>query len=151
MESLIVLIIFVLISSLNSGKKRRGRSNQNQPQNPAGQRMSNVRNLAQQARQMINDLQENDGNQRTTSRHTRQSQQKIRTHEEECGYCTGKIEVSSNLVHHVGAATVPKDTEKPLVDVSSLQKNMGLSDLQNVLLWQEILDKPLALRRRNLR
>ncbi len=139
MESLIILIIFVLLSSLGSGKKRRnGRRPANRTEHPVQQVINEVLQTSESG----------------SGRRTNRQQSYRRPHqseaEEECGYCTGDIEVTASLPHHA-AAPPPQAADIPYVDVSALQKQWGLSNLQTALVWQEILDKPLALRRRGIK
>lgn len=138
-ESLIILIIFVLLSSLGNGKKRRnGRRPQTRTANPIQQMVNEVLQTADSA------------NVRRATRPQTARRSHRNEAEQECGYCTGDIVAESVLTHHE-AAPPPQTTDTPYVDVSALQKQWGLSDLQTALVWREILDKPLALRRRSIR
>ena len=69
--------------------------------------------------------------------------------EQQCGYCTGEVEVAQAVEHKSTTeplqVLVPQN-DIPLVDVKAVQQEMGLSDLQNAIFWQEILAKPPALR-----
>ena len=143
MESLIILIILALFSSLGNGKKRKSRS-----QN--GQQMQNMQDLAQQTQQAPDDVCTYPMPQSSSNRHRRTDSRQARSQKPECGYCTGDIVVEASLPHHAVPVEL-KEPDKPCVDIAALQKHWELSDLQNALLWQEILDKPLAVRRRGLR
>jgi len=155
LESLIIIIIFLLVSSLGGGKKRKANSGRNRPQGSGEQRGQPVtmRDLARQARQLISEVQQENSPRRQSDRRAASRRAGSRTDESECGYCTGEIEVGPSLPHHAGTTSVAvlPNAEPPSVDVAALQKQWGVSDLQNALLWQEILDKPLALRRRGSR
>ena len=143
MESLIVIIILALFSSLGNGKKRKSRSQ-------TGQQMQNTQDLAQQTQQVLDDVYTYPTPQSTSNRHRRTESRQARSQEPECGYCTGDIVVEASLPHHAVPVEL-KEPDKSCVDVAALQIQWVLSDLQIGLLWQEILDKPLAVRRRGLR
>lgn len=131
MESLVIIVIFALISMLGNGKKR----------NPRPQQTPDMTDMPQQTYQAP--VEDN------PVRHRRPANRQRRAKEQECGYCTGDIVVEASVPRHVSSAL--NDIDKPCVDIEALQKQWGLSDLQNALMWQEILDKPLAARRRGLR
>jgi hypothetical protein len=77
----------------------------------------------------------------------------------ECDYCTGEIEPEcafdseQHADLHAGKASKPAtplviaDSEAVRVDMAAVQRNLKLSDVQSAVVWREILDKPLALRR----
>ena len=130
-----------LFSSLGNGKKRRS-------QTRAGQRMQEMRDVAQQANRMPDEVNARPAVQ-SANRHRRADARPTQTREAECGYCMGEIAVEATLPHQAVAAV--KEADRPCVNVGALQKEWGLSDLQNVVLWQEILNKPLAARRRGLK
>jgi hypothetical protein len=79
--------------------------------------------------------------------------------QEECDYCTGEEQVEcvfDSELHsdiHAGKASKPAtplviaDSEAVQVDVAAVQKRLKLSDMQSAIVWKEILDKPVALRR----
>ncbi len=76
-----------------------------------------------------------------------------------CDYCTGEAEAEcafdseQHADLHAGKASKPAtplvitDSEAVRVDMAAVQRNLKLSDVQNAVVWREILDKPLALRR----
>lgn len=92
------------------------------------------------------------------SRSARQPQRELTPIEQECDYCTGRNSLGEPLgSSHASDALIiqpivpivyNKISDADCVDIGAIQRDMKLSDAQNVLLWQEILDKPLALRRK---
>lgn len=68
---------------------------------------------------------------------------------DECDYCTGEAEIGSVFAEH----SAPM---KPLVindkrggrDVATACRELGLNPVQQAVVWAEVLDKPLALRRK---
>ena len=112
--------------------------------------MQNMQDLAQQTQQAPDDVCTYPMPQSSSNRHRRTDSRQARSQKPECGYCTGDIVVEASLPHHAVPVEL-KEPDKPCVDIAALQKHWELSDLQNALLWQEILDKPLAVRRRGLR
>jgi hypothetical protein len=76
-----------------------------------------------------------------------------------CDYCTGEAEAEcafdseQHADLHAGKASKPAtplvitDSEAVRVDMAAVQRNLKLSDVQQAVVWREILDKPLALRR----
>lgn len=72
-------------------------------------------------------------------------------HKEDCGYCTGDVVVPSVFADK--QALVPTDPLPSPQNIADKGCDMaavcrGLSPLQQAVVWKEVLDKPLALRRR---
>lgn len=68
--------------------------------------------------------------------------------DDECEYCTGELEVEPMLVHHTEAAEPVVLTARPTRDVETACRELQLNRLQEAVVWSEVLDKPLALRKR---
>lgn len=68
---------------------------------------------------------------------------------DECEYCTGEAEVSSTItVHSAPAKPVVISDKRNVRDVAAACGELGLNPLQQAVVWTEVLDKPLALRKR---
>lgn len=112
------------------------------------------------------DSQRRDHDQRRSSqagqarrpRSAQQSQRELTPIEQECDYCTGQNSLGEplgsslasdvSIIQPIVPIVYNKTSDAGFVDIGAIQREMQLSDAQNVLLWQEILDKPLALRRK---
>lgn len=146
MESLIIIILFLALSSISGSKRNRrrqpARPNQqpNVPQQPS---------LTGQIRQLFDEVMQNDASSRRSANAQRRARQAAQTAASECEYCTGEVEVAQSVEHRSELAPmhalVPQN-DVPVVDVKAVQQKMGLSDLQNAIFWQEVLAKPPALR-----
>lgn len=67
----------------------------------------------------------------------------------ECEFCTGEAEVESTIAVHSAPAKPIVISDKPNVrDVATACSELGLNPLQQAVVWSEVLDKPLALRKR---
>ncbi len=67
----------------------------------------------------------------------------------ECGYCTGETVVESTVSTRTAAAKPIVLIDRPKRDVAAACRELQLNEMQQAVVWSEILDKPLALRRRN--
>lgn len=66
---------------------------------------------------------------------------------DECEYCTGEVAVEQGLQRTAAAKPVVL-AERPIRDVATACRELQLNELQQAVVWAEVLDKPLALRRR---
>lgn len=66
----------------------------------------------------------------------------------ECGYCTGETAVESTINTRTAAAKPVVLIDRPKRDVAAACRELQLNEMQQAVVWSEILDKPLALRRR---
>ena len=66
---------------------------------------------------------------------------------DECDYCTGEAEVNSVFAEH-SAPMKPLviSDKRPSRDVATACRELQLNQVQQAVVWAEILDKPLALR-----
>ena len=69
----------------------------------------------------------------------------VDNHEDDCGYCTGDVVVPSVFADKQ-AKPLPQTSAAKGCDVAAICRDM--TPLQQAVVWKEILDKPLALRRR---
>lgn len=143
LESLIIIILFLALSSISGGKRRKKHP-------PAGsEQQHNEQSLTGQIRQLFDEMLQNDASSQRSSTRQRRTRSTAQSAEQQCGYCTGEVEVAQAVKHKSTTeplqVLVPQN-DIPLVDVKAVQQEMGLSDLQNAIFWQEILAKPPALR-----
>lgn len=66
----------------------------------------------------------------------------------ECEYCSGQLEVERTISTHTEAAKPVVLATRPVRDVATACRDLQLNELQQAVVWAEVLDKPLALRRR---
>lgn len=150
LESLIIVMLLILLSNLGRGRQKR-----RQPPAQPGQQQSapTQQTLTRQVRQLFDEMLQNDASSQRSSRQQAPGQRRARPSAkpaaQECGYCTGEVEVAQSVAHKSELtpmhAIVPQN-DVPVVDIAVVQQEMGLSDLQNAVFWQEILAKPPALR-----
>ena len=68
---------------------------------------------------------------------------------EECDFCTGEAEVASVFVEKSAPVSPIFISENPnRRDLATAFQELNLNPLQQAVVWREVLDKPLALRRR---
>lgn len=67
---------------------------------------------------------------------------------QECGYCNGRLEVERTLSTCTEAARPVVLATRPVRDVATACRDLQLNELQQAVVWAEVLDKPLALRGR---
>lgn len=146
MESLIIIILFLALSSISSSKRNRRRPPARPSQQP---NVPPQQSLTGQIRHLFDEVMQNDASSQRSSTAHRRGRSAAQTAAQECEYCTGEVEVAQSVEHRSELAPlhalVPQN-DVPVVDVKAVQKEMGLSDLQNAVFWQEILAKPPALR-----
>lgn len=68
----------------------------------------------------------------------------------ECDYCTGEAEAGSVFTepHTAPASPLFIKVEHPTRDVATFCRELQLNPLQQAVVWKEVLDKPVALRRK---
>lgn len=66
---------------------------------------------------------------------------------DECTYCTGETAIEQGLERTALAKPVVLPTRK-VRDVAEACRELQLNELQQAVVWAEVLDKPLALRKR---
>lgn len=65
-----------------------------------------------------------------------------------CEYCSGELEVERTISTRAEAAKPVVLATRPVRDVATACRDLQLNELQQAVVWAEVLDKPLALRRR---
>ena len=174
MDFLIWIIILIVINSLAGGKKKPKQQPRQQTPQPPSIEYEERRSATQQSattvlgglmHELVRNVQEAVGEEQSQprtpagSRHRsgrRNNQRELTPIEQECDYCTGQNSLGDPLAHtQPGSTIVAAQPIVPLgeantahVDIQAMQRKLKLSDAQNAVLWQELLDKPLALRRR---
>ncbi len=69
--------------------------------------------------------------------------------DDECEYCTGEAEIESTITRRSAPAkTIVLDENRNTRDVAAACRELQLNPLQQAVVWAEVLDKPLALRKR---
>ncbi len=118
MESLIIIILFLALSSISGGKRRKKHP-------PAGsEQQHNEQTLTGQIRQLFDEMLQNDASSQRSSTRQRRTRSAAQSAEQQCGYCTGEVEVAQAVEHKSTTeplqVLVPQN-DIPLVDVKAVQ------------------------------